>query len=91
MRKSRPSVALRRFHLIVADGLIQKRLRVLVDQPLAHDHAGGFAEVGGDPAAAEFFGDGGGGAGAAVEVGDDVSFWVMLNDASVISVGFCVA
>ena len=74
MRKSRPSDGLGRLHLIVADGLIEKGLGVLVDQALAHDHAGGLAEVGGDPAAAEFFGDGGGGAGAAEEVGDEAVF-----------------
>ncbi|MEI2642182.1 MAG: hypothetical protein V9G10_07575 [Candidatus Nanopelagicales bacterium] len=63
-----------RLDLVVADGLVEKGLGVLVDQALAHDHAGGFAEVGGDPAAAEFFGDGGGGAGAAIEVGDKTVF-----------------
>lgn len=59
-----------RLHLIIADGLIEEGASVLVDQPLAHDHAGWFAEISGDPAPAKFFGDGGGGAGAAVEVGD---------------------
>ena len=46
-------------------------LGLLVDQALAHDHACRFAEVGSDPATAEFFCDGGSGAGTTVEVGDD--------------------
>jgi hypothetical protein len=61
-------------HLVVANGLVQKGFGILVNQPFAHDHAGGLADVGGDPAAAQFFGDGGGGAGAAVEVCDEAVF-----------------
>jgi hypothetical protein len=68
-------VRLRRLDLIVANGLVEKGLGVLVDQALAHDHAGGLAEVAGDPAAAELFGDGGGGAGAAEEVGNKISLF----------------
>jgi len=45
-------------HLVVANGLVQKGFGVLVNQPLAHDHARWLANVGGDPAAAQFFGDG---------------------------------
>jgi len=59
--------------------LIQEGLGVLVDQALPHDHAGGLAEVAGDPAAAELLGDGGGGAGTTVEVGDEAIF--MSRDA----------
>jgi hypothetical protein len=49
-------------------------LALHADQALAGGVDGELAEIGGDPLAAQLFCNGGGGAGAAEEVGDEVAF-----------------
>ncbi len=49
-------------------------LALYPDQPLAGGVDGELAEIGGDPLAAQFFGHGGGSAGAAEEIGDQIAF-----------------
>ena len=52
------------------------------DQPLAGSMDGELAEIGGDPFAAELFGDGGCRTGAGKEVGDQIAFVATgFNDA----------
>ena len=57
--------------VVLAFGL---QLPLHADQPLAGGVDGELAQVGDDPLAAQFFGHGGRGAGAAEEVGDEVAF-----------------
>jgi hypothetical protein len=50
------------------------------DQALAGGVDCEFSQIGGDPLAAEFFSDCGGGAGAAEEVSDEVAFVACSSD-----------
>ena len=66
-------------------------LALHADEPLARRVDAELAEVGGDPFAPELFGDGGGGAGAAEEVGHQIAFIAagLIMRSSKAS-GFCV-
>lgn len=59
--------------LVFAEVLDDEGLRVDAEQALAGGVDGEASEVAGNPAAVELFGDGGGGAGAAEAVEDEVT------------------
>jgi hypothetical protein len=70
-----PLVAAEVQHLEGAERLaVGLKLPLHADQPLAGRVNGELAEIGGDPLATELLGDGGGGARADEEVGDEVAF-----------------
>ena len=60
--------------LIVADALIEERIYFLVDETLAHDERCRLANVAGNPATAQLFGNRCRGAAATEEIADDVAF-----------------
>ena len=60
--------------LIVADALIEERIYFLVDETLAHDEGCRLADVTGNPATAQLFGNRSCGAAATEEIADEVAF-----------------
>ena len=60
--------------LIVADALIEERIYFLVDETLAHDEGCRLADVTGNPATAQLFGNRCCGAAATKEITDEVAF-----------------
>ena len=60
--------------LIVADALIEERIYFLVDETLAHDEGCRLADVTGNPATAQLFGNRCCGAAATEEITNEVAF-----------------
>lgn len=60
--------------LIVADALIEERIYFLVDEALAHDERCRLADITGNPATAQLFGNRCCGAAATEEITDEVAF-----------------